>query len=48
MPREIKIFTPKRKQVSLPKPAALTKRQTELKAWLEAHGIKVTKDTPRN
>jgi hypothetical protein len=35
------------KQVSLPKTAALTKAQAEHKAWLKAHGIKVTKNTLR-
>ena len=47
MSRVIKLFTPKPKQDSLPKTAALTKAQTEHKAWLKAHGIKVTKNTLR-
>jgi hypothetical protein len=47
MSRVIKMFTPKPKQVSLPKTAALTKAQAEHKAWLKAHGIKVTKNTLR-
>jgi hypothetical protein len=44
----IKMSTPKPKQVSLPKTAALTKAQAEHKAWLKAHGIKVTKNTLRS
>jgi hypothetical protein len=47
MSRVIKMFTPKPKQLSLPKTAALTKAQAEHKAWLKAHGIKVTKNTLR-
>jgi hypothetical protein len=47
MSRVIKLSTPKKKPVSLPKTAALTKAQTEHKAWLKAHGIKVTKNTLR-
>jgi hypothetical protein len=45
MSRVIKLYTPKNKQVSLPKTAALTKAQAAHKAWLKAHGIKVTKNT---
>jgi hypothetical protein len=45
MSRVIKLYTPKHKNTSLPKTAALTKAQTEHKAWLKAHGIKVTKNT---
>ena len=47
MSRVIKMFTPKTKDTSLPKTAALTKAQAEHKAWLKAHGIKVTKNTLR-
>jgi hypothetical protein len=47
MSRVIKMSTPKAKQASLPKTAALTKAQVEHKAWLKAHGIKVTKNTLR-
>jgi hypothetical protein len=47
MSRVIKMSTPKRKQASLPKTAALTKAQAEHRAWLKAHGIKVTKNTLR-
>jgi hypothetical protein len=39
--------TPKRRPVSLPKSAALTKAQAEHKKWLKAHGIKMTKNTLR-
>lgn len=45
MSRVIKLYTPKQKNVSLPKTAALTKAQVEHKAWLKAHGIKVTKNS---
>ncbi len=45
MSRVIKLHTPKNKQVSLPKTAALTKAQAEHKAWLKAHGVKLTKNT---
>ena len=37
----------KSRKVKLPKTAALTKAQAEHKAWLKAHGIKVTKNTLR-
>jgi hypothetical protein len=47
MSRVIKLSTPKPRQVSLPKTAALTKAQAENKAWLKAHGIKLTKNTLR-
>ena len=47
MSRVIKMYTPKPKQVSLPKTAALTMAQAEHRAWLKAHGIKVTKNTLR-
>ncbi len=47
MSRVIRLSTPKAKQVNLPKTAALTKAQAEHKAWLKAHGIKVTKNTLR-
>jgi len=47
MSRVIKMSTPKPKPASLPKTAALTKAQVEHKAWLKAHGIKVTKNTLR-
>jgi hypothetical protein len=47
MSRVIKMSTPKPKQASLPKTAALTKAQAEHKKWLKAHGIKVTKNTLR-
>ena len=47
MSRVIKLFTPTKKPASLPKTAALTKAQEEHKAWLKAHGIKVTKNTLR-
>jgi hypothetical protein len=47
MSRVIKLYTPKNKQVRLPKTAALTKAQIEHKAWLKAHGVKVTKNTLR-
>jgi hypothetical protein len=47
MSRVIKMATPKRKPVSLPKTAALTKAQAEHEKWLKAHGIKVTKNTLR-
>jgi hypothetical protein len=47
MSRVIKMSTPKRKPVGLPKTAALTKAQAEHKAWLKKHGIKVTKNTLR-
>jgi hypothetical protein len=39
--------TPKRTQAGLPKTAALTRAQAEHRAWLKAHGIKVTKNTLR-
>jgi hypothetical protein len=47
MSRVIKLFTPNKKPVSLPKTAALTKAQAEHKAWLKRQGIKVTKNTLR-
>jgi hypothetical protein len=47
MSRVIKMSAPKPKPVSLPKTAELTKAQVEHKAWLKAHGIKVTKITLR-
>ena len=47
MSRVIKMSTPKPKQTDLPKTAALAKAQAEHKAWLKAHGIKVTKNTLR-
>ena len=47
MSRVIKMSTPKRKPVSLPQTAALTKAQAEHKTWLKAHGIKATKNTLR-
>jgi hypothetical protein len=47
MSRVIRMFIPKPKDASLPKTAALTKAQAEHKAWLKAHGIKVTKNTLR-
>ena len=47
MPRVIKMAAPKRKPVSLPKTAALTKAQAGHKKWRKAHGIKVTKNTLR-
>jgi hypothetical protein len=47
MSRVIKISTPRGKPASLPKTAALTKARAEHKAWLKAHGIKVTKNTVR-
>lgn len=47
MSRMIKMSTPKPKQASLPRTAALIKAQVEHKAWLKAHGIKVTKNTLR-
>jgi hypothetical protein len=47
MSRVIKMSTPKHKPASLPKTVALTKAQAEHKAWLKAHGIKVTKNTLR-
>ena len=47
MSRVIKMSTSKGKPTSLPKTAALTKAQAEHKAWLKAHGIKVTKNTLR-
>ena len=47
MSRVIKMSTPKGKPASVPKTAALTKAQAEHKAWLKAHGIKVTKNTLR-
>jgi hypothetical protein len=47
MSRVIKMSTPKPKPVSLPKTAALTNAQAKHKAWLKAHGIKVTKNTLR-
>ena len=47
MSRVIKMSTPKRKPVSLPKTAALTKAQADHKKWLKAHGIKATKNTLR-
>ena len=45
MSRVINMTTPKGKPASLPKTAALTKAQAEHKAWLKAHGIKLTKNT---
>ena len=48
MSRVIKMSTPKPRQANLPKTAALTKAQAEHKAWLKAHGIKVTKNTLRS
>ena len=47
MSRVIKLHTPKNKPIDLPKTAALTKARAEHKAWLKAHGIKVTKNTLR-
>jgi hypothetical protein len=47
MSRVVKMSTPKGKPASLPKTAALTRAQAEHKAWLKAHGIKVTKNTLR-
>jgi len=47
MSRVIKLSTPKPSKARLPKTAALTKAQEEHKAWLKAHGIKVTKNTLR-
>jgi len=47
MSRVIKLFTPNKKPTELPKTASLTKAQAEHKAWLKAHGIKVTKNTLR-
>jgi hypothetical protein len=47
MSRVIKMSTPQGKPPSLPKTAALAKAQAEHKAWLKAHGIKVTKNTLR-
>ena len=47
MSRVIKLATPKTKQTQPPKTAALAKAQAEHKAWLKAHGIKVTKHTLR-
>jgi hypothetical protein len=44
MSRLIKLHTPKHRNVSLPKTAALTKAQAEHKAWLKKHGIKLTKN----
>ena len=46
MTRVIKLSIPKNKQ-NLPKTAALTKAQTEHKAWLKKQGIKLTKNTLR-
>lgn len=47
MSRVIKMSTPKGKPSGPPKTAALAKAQAEHKAWLKAHGIKVTKNTLR-
>jgi hypothetical protein len=47
MSRVIKMSTPKPKQASLPKTAALTKAQAEHKKWLKARGIQVTKNALR-
>jgi hypothetical protein len=47
MSRVIKMSRPRGKPSALPKTAALTKAQAEHKAWLKAHGIKVTKNTLR-
>jgi hypothetical protein len=47
MSRVIKMFIPKPKDVNLPKTGSLTKAQAEHKAWLKAHGIKMTKNTLR-
>ena len=47
MTRVVKLSTPKPGKANLPKTAALTKAQAEHKAWLKAHGIKVTKNTLR-
>ena len=47
MSRVIKMSAPKPKPTNLPKTAALTKAQAEHRAWLKAHGIKVTKNTLR-
>jgi hypothetical protein len=47
MSRVIKVSIPKRKPANLPKTAAITKAQAEHKAWLKAHGIKITKNTLR-
>jgi hypothetical protein len=44
----IKMSTPKRKQASPPKTAALTKAQAEHRPRLKPHGIKVTKNTLRS
>ena len=38
MSRVIKLYTPNKKPISLPKTASLTKAQAEHKAWLKAHG----------
>jgi len=45
MSRVIKLYTPKNKNIDLPKTAALTTAQAEHKAWLKAHGVKLTKNT---
>ena len=42
MSRMIKMSMPKSKKSTGPKTAALAKAQAEHKAWLKAHGIKVT------
>lgn len=47
MSRVIKMSTPKGKPTNLPKTAALIKAQAEHRAWLKAHGIKLTKNTLR-
>jgi ABC-type molybdate transport system substrate-binding protein len=47
MSRVIKMSTPKAKPAGLRRTAALTKAQAEHTAWLEAHGIKPTKNTLR-
>lgn len=47
MSRVIKLATPKHKTKQPPKTAALSKAQADHKAWLKAHGIKVTKNTLR-
>lgn len=45
MSRVIKMSPPK--QANLPRMAALTKARAAHKAWLEAHGNKVLKNTLR-
>jgi hypothetical protein len=48
MSRLIKLSLPKNKKTEAPKTASLVKARAEHKAWLKAHGIKITSNTLRS